>query len=180
MPFTDDFEQGSRAPPGAVIRILAQFSPALFPRPNKLRLSPVRVHMHKDTWLPGDVLRGTVIIANPRPNVIASTELHLICTQSVGWTHAKTVGYGNTATTTYWTIKESVDLARARRQLAGGDDGNKYVLPPGFYVWPFEFLIPQDSPPTGMVPGDIVMHQNANYTSWTLVYVVLAILRVVE
>jgi hypothetical protein len=166
--------QGSKAPQGAAMRVLVQFSPSAILRPRSLRLNPVRIHLHKQTWLPGDVLRGTVIFATPRPISITSTELHLLCGQSVGWTHAKTTGYGNYATTTWWTIAETVDLAASRRQLAGNSDGVPCVLAAGWHCWPFEFLIPKDAPPTGMVPQDILNHANANYTSWTLLYVTLA------
>lgn len=146
---------------GSAIHVLVQFSPMNVPSiTSQMPLNQIRIHINKETFLPGDTVRGTVIFSNPLPCPMQQFELFFQCRQHAEWLS----GLGGTWYKSY--SLEQQNIVHSRRVLATSASTGG-TLPVGFRVLPFEFAIPRDAAPTVITAGSS-MATGKCATEWTL------------
>jgi hypothetical protein len=158
------------------VKLMLQWVPMTFEKPIKMILPSARIHFHNSTVAPGEVLRGEFILSNDIPRPCTGVVLNLRCRQTADYQEIREVKRPRGGPT-YKSVRHtaSVELAHARRVIIPQHDPIKNgsappILPAGFYVWPFEFAVPVDSPASFQVPESIMVQNKNSGTFWSLEY----------
>jgi hypothetical protein len=142
---------------------MAQFLPLKIKKHFCIQLEPWRFQVHRRSQVAaGEILWGSFILNNRTPVRVDAVTVELSCVQEATLTKPGEPQAAPVKTT--GTILES---ARQVYQSPYGDD----VLKPGFYAFPFEFLVPIDAPSSISYGNTAVAAMNG--CSWKLKYVLV-------
>eukprot|EP01103_Thecamoeba_quadrilineata_P010527 TRINITY_DN229_c0_g2_i1.p1 TRINITY_DN229_c0_g2~~TRINITY_DN229_c0_g2_i1.p1 ORF type:complete len:563 (+),score=74.60 TRINITY_DN229_c0_g2_i1:59-1747(+) len=141
-------------PFGGEIKILFNFtpSPAIT---QTLKIPSFRLFLERYTYFPGEVVRGTLLLNVGTPRQVRGVRLHFLGEEYVQWQESHTTTHtganGQMQTTTHTvTHSDRFQFFNVEQTLFGFNkkDGGKLDIPSNCYVWPFEFTLPQNLPPS--------------------------------
>lgn len=112
-------------------------------KPIRERLSQMRVQLENSAYYPGSTIRGVAVYSTVKPVIIHGLSLTL---EGHSWTHWST---GSKHKTFYYSYRSYFNERIPLLGAVGKESKNTRVdLVPGVYLFPFEYVLPMDLPPT--------------------------------
>ena len=110
--------------------------------PMSEKLLPLRILLENSVYYPGSVVRGIVILRVANLRKLFLLQLELDGCSSVRWAHGKHNFYSSTQSYLNARIPLIGHLGIRRK------DEQPSLLSPGLYIFPFEFTLPMELPPS--------------------------------
>jgi hypothetical protein len=136
------------------LRLLLRFTPMTLPNQKKelvnTRLAMFRLVLERRVYFPGEAVRGTVQFNVGMPKKIRGVRVHFHGEQHTEWTEEESyVDFNGQMSSRTRIYSETVNFFNVYTTLWGNKrHGDSLVIDSGTYLWPFQFILPPNLPPT--------------------------------
>jgi hypothetical protein len=158
-----------------VFIFVAPYPTSMIPKPIETRLDALRIHLEKSSYYPGNTLRGCVVYSCQK-----AKKLHGLVLQLDGRSRCH-IRVHSDKSPTYYSDRT---YFFARVPLVGHMDENKgksenaTILAPGSYIFPFEYVLPMELPPSWERENDQPVFAPTHANTSRITYSVIADLNV--
>lgn len=126
------------------VMLLLEPYPRPLDKPVKERLSQMRVQLENSAYYPGSILRGVAVFATVKP-----LPIHGLCLCIDGHSNVYWSSGSNKNRTVYCSYRNFFNERVALLGGIGPGAKKSHVdLAPGVYLFPFEYVLPMDLPPS--------------------------------